>query len=77
MGRILEIDFIIGENIKSLRKEKKLSQTELAKMVGVSFQQIQKYEKGINRVSAARLLIISEILNVPITYFYIKENKHS
>ncbi|CAK02394.1 transcriptional regulator [Bartonella tribocorum CIP 105476] len=47
-----------------------MSQTTLGHALGVSFQQIQKYEKGLNRVSAGRLMQISDILNVPISFFY-------
>ncbi len=48
----------------------RLSQKELGNSLGVSFQQIQKYEKGFNRVSAGRLQEIANILAVPITFFY-------
>ena len=65
-----ENDHIIGRNIKSIRNMCNLSQSELANFIGVSFQQIQKYEKGINRVSAYRLYLISKKLNIPIMRFY-------
>jgi transcriptional regulator with XRE-family HTH domain len=48
----------------------RLSQTELGNFLGVAFQQIQKYEKGSNRVTAARLERVAELLGVPITFFY-------
>ncbi|WP_050982504.1 helix-turn-helix domain-containing protein [Bartonella elizabethae] len=48
----------------------KMSQTTLGNALGVSFQQIQKYENGLNRVSAGRLMEISDILTVPISFFY-------
>ncbi len=47
-----------------------MSQKTLGQHLGVSFQQIQKYEKGLNRVSAGRLKEISDILNVPLAFFY-------
>jgi transcriptional regulator with XRE-family HTH domain len=47
-----------------------MSQSTLAKTLGVSFQQVQKYEKGINRISAGRLLKMARGLEVPIAYFY-------
>ena len=47
-----------------------MSQTELGKRVGVTFQQVQKYEKGVNRVGAGRLQRIGEVLEVPISYFF-------
>jgi transcriptional regulator with XRE-family HTH domain len=47
-----------------------LSQTELGKKVGITFQQIQKYEKGVNRVGAGRLQRIAEVLDVPVSFFF-------
>lgn len=64
------IDTAVGRRIRQRRKSLGLSQTELAERVGVKFQQIQKYETGVNRVAASRLWKISETLKVPITYFF-------
>jgi len=47
-----------------------MSQSALAKALGLSFQQVQKYEKGINRIGAGRLFEISRLLNQPVTFFY-------
>jgi transcriptional regulator with XRE-family HTH domain len=47
-----------------------MGQTEIARFLGVSFQQIQKYEKGMNRVSAARLFDICKVLNVPLSSMF-------
>ena len=47
-----------------------LTQQQLAEMIGVTYQQAHKYERGINRVSAGRLYEIAQVLNAPITYFY-------
>src|SRR5882672_7508313 len=63
-------DLEIGRKIRALRLERGLSQTGLADGIGLTFQQVQKYEKGTNRVSAGRLHRIAELLNVPITFFY-------
>lgn len=63
-------DFEIGRRIRALRLERGITQTELAKIIGVTFQQIQKYEKGANRVSAGRLQRFSQALKAPITFFY-------
>jgi transcriptional regulator with XRE-family HTH domain len=63
-------DVEVGRRIRARRLECWLTQQELAKGLGVSFQQIQKYEKGANRVSAGRLLAICNLLQVPITFFY-------
>src|SRR5947207_5598420 len=63
-------DVEIGKRIRALRLERGLSQTELGALLDVTFQQVQKYEKGANRVAAGRLQRISEALEVPITFFY-------
>jgi transcriptional regulator with XRE-family HTH domain len=47
-----------------------MSQTELGNRVGITFQQIQKYEKGVNRVGAGRLARIAEVLSVPVSFFF-------
>lgn len=60
------LDEEIGERIRSLRLRRGLSQSELGARLGVSFQQIQKYEAGTNRISASRLLDIAMALAVPI-----------
>ena len=64
------VDKLVGRNIRILRLAKGLSQTELADELGVTFQQVQKYEKGTNRVGSGRLLKISAILGVKITDFF-------
>ena len=63
-------DVEIGRKIRALRLERGLSQSGLADGIGLTFQQVQKYEKGTNRVSAGRLHKIAELLHVPITFFY-------
>src|SRR5436305_971117 len=60
----------VGRRVRSRRLECRLSQTELANKIGVTFQQVQKYEKGVNRIGAGRLQRISEALQVPITFFF-------
>lgn len=64
------IDVTVGARITSLRLAKGMTQTDLATLIGVSFQQVQKYERGSNRVSASRLWRTAEALNVPMTYFF-------
>lgn len=64
------IDHYIGYRLKERRKQLRLSQTALSDMVGVSYQQIQKYENGSNKLTASRLLQLGQALNVPISYFY-------
>jgi transcriptional regulator with XRE-family HTH domain len=63
-------DLEIGQKIRALRVAKGVSQTTLAEGLGLTFQQIQKYEKGANRVSAGRLQKIARMLDTPITFFY-------
>ena len=63
-------DVEIGRKIRALRLQRGLSQTTLADGIGLTFQQIQKYEKGPNRVSAGRLQQIAEMLEMPVTFFY-------
>jgi transcriptional regulator with XRE-family HTH domain len=60
----------IGDRIRQLRSDAGVSQEELGNRIGVSFQQVQKYEKGSNRVGSARLGRIAEALGVPVTDFY-------
>lgn len=63
-------DVELGHRIRLRRVEQGMSQNELGEMLGVSFQQVQKYEKGVNRVGASRLSQIADALQVPITFFY-------
>jgi transcriptional regulator with XRE-family HTH domain len=63
-------DAEVGRRVRARRLECRLSQTELADRIGVTFQQVQKYEKGVNRVGAGRLQRISEALEVPVTFFF-------
>ena len=63
-----DVDCTVGLRIATLRKAKGLSQTELGQHVGVTFQQIQKYEKGANRVSSGRLQQIAQFLEVADVY---------
>ena len=66
------LDIHFGEKLRARRMmmAPKVSQSELANALGVTFQQIQKYEKGINRLSAAMMVRIAEVLNVDVQYFF-------
>ena len=64
------VDVHVGKRMKLRRNILHITQTELAKMLGLTFQQVQKYEKGDNRISASRLWDISKILGVPVGFFY-------
>lgn len=68
--RVDAIDIEIGGRIRARRLTKGMSQTALAKGLGVTFQQVQKYENGTNRVSAGRLRRIAEVLEVPTAFFF-------
>ncbi|WP_331375732.1 helix-turn-helix domain-containing protein [Sinorhizobium chiapasense] len=64
------VDLHVGHRIRMRRVWMSMSQTTLAEQIGVTFQQVQKYEKGINRVGASRLQQIADALDVPPSYFF-------
>lgn len=64
------IDAHVGGQVKLRRAVVGMSQTELANRLGITFQQVQKYEKGANRIGASRLYLIAEILNVTVQSFF-------
>lgn len=66
----LDADLHVGQKVRKARKAMDMSQTELGNLLGVSFQQVQKYEKGSNRIGSGRLWEISRVLRVPIDYFF-------
>lgn len=66
---------IIGRLIKRFRLQKGISQMGLAEMIGVSYQQVQKYESGKSSISIERLLDIAEALDVPVTRFFPSEKE--
>jgi transcriptional regulator with XRE-family HTH domain len=68
--RITSADAEIGRRLRLLRNERKISQTEIAERLGVTFQQIQKYEKGNNRIAASRLEEIADFFKVPMAFFF-------
>ena len=63
------IDIHVGRRVRLRRKELGISQERLAEGLGLTFQQVQKYERGANRISASRLWDLSQILDVPVSYF--------
>ena len=77
------VDVHVGKKIFTRRIELGLSMEKLASSVGLTFQQVQKYERGMNRVSASRLFDFSKVLGVPINYFFsdldnmTEQNSHS
>lgn len=68
--RATPADGEVGKRARSRRLELGLSQTELASQIGVTFQQVQKYEKGVNRIGAGRLQRIAGALQVPVSFFF-------
>ncbi len=60
------VDIHVGRRIREIRKSRKMTQNDLAKQTGVTFQQIQKYENADNRVTTSRLWMITEILDVEV-----------
>jgi transcriptional regulator with XRE-family HTH domain len=63
-------DVFVGESLKMRRIVRGLSQTQMANKIGITFQQLQKYESGANRVSASRLFDAAKELEVPIAFFF-------
>ncbi|WP_333713486.1 helix-turn-helix domain-containing protein [Yoonia sp.] len=64
------VDVHVGKRIRHRRWMNGTTQQQLAEAVGIKFQQIQKYETGMNRVSASRLWDIANVLNVPVSFFF-------
>jgi transcriptional regulator with XRE-family HTH domain len=69
-GALNPVDKYVGSRVRMRRLMLDMSQTDLANTLGLTFQQVQKYEKGANRVSASRLQHISQILQVPVPFFF-------
>src|SRR5687768_14523010 len=65
-----QIDVVVGQNLRVIRLQNSLTQEQLADAVGVTFQQIQKYENGKNRISASMLLMLSRHLDAPLESFF-------
>jgi transcriptional regulator with XRE-family HTH domain len=65
-----EVDAHIGARLRERRQSSGISQEQLGVALGLTFQQVQKYEKGLNRIGAGRLYRIAEILGVEVGYFY-------
>ena len=67
---IKDEDLFAGAQVRARRKELGMTQEELAGALGLTFQQVQKYERGINRISVSRLAQIMQVLSVPAEYFF-------
>ncbi len=68
--RATETDRYVGGRIRERRVMLGLSQRQMADLIGVTYQQTHKYERGINRISAGRLYEIAQVLRVPLSYFF-------
>jgi transcriptional regulator with XRE-family HTH domain len=69
-GQSVAFDDHVGARVRERRITLGLTQSQLAALVGVTYQQLHKYERGINRVSAGRLFEIARALSIPVGYFY-------
>lgn len=64
------VDTHVGSRLRQRRALLGMSQTDLANAVGLTFQQVQKYERGFNRISSSRLFEFAKVLDVPVTHFF-------
>jgi transcriptional regulator with XRE-family HTH domain len=69
-SRTQDIDRHVGARVRERRIMLGLTQQQLADLIGVTYQQAHKYERGINRVSAGRLFEVAQVLGVPVSYFF-------
>lgn len=70
VGTSNPIDVHVGHRVRVRRSLLGMSQSQVASAIGLTFQQVQKYERGTNRVSASRLFELARLLNVPVSYFF-------
>jgi transcriptional regulator with XRE-family HTH domain len=70
LGRTQDVDRHVGSRVRERRIMLGFTQQQLADLIGVTYQQAHKYERGINRISAGRLFEIGHVLSVPINYFF-------
>ncbi len=72
-GTASKLDVAVGWRVRSLRERSGITQAAMARQLGVSFQQLQKYESGKNRISAGRLKMVAELLELPVESFFLSE----
>ncbi len=65
-----QIDLRVGERVRERRKALGITQDRLAQALDLTFQQVQKYERGVNRMSASKLFEAAQVLNVPVNWFF-------
>lgn len=68
-----KLDKLIGKNIRNLRQYFNLSQVGLGEHLGITFQQIQKYERGLNRIAASRLYLLAKLWNISMEDFFLED----
>jgi transcriptional regulator with XRE-family HTH domain len=73
--RLTAIDAEVAKRVRSLRHRAALTQEQAAEALGITFQQLQKYEKGHNRISAGRLHALAKLFNVPVAVFFGQDNR--
>jgi transcriptional regulator with XRE-family HTH domain len=73
--RVTEVDAKAGQRLRIRRTELGITQAAVAERLGVTFQQVQKYEKGANRLSVGRLQQLTDFLEIPMSYFF--DDKHT
>ena len=69
-GKPHDVDIHVGGQLRLRRSALGLSQDQLGAAIGLSFQQVQKYERGANRIGASRLYEMSKVLHIPVSYFF-------
>lgn len=72
-----QMDIHIGRRLRFIRTMKGMSQEAVGEAIGVTFQQIQKYEQGINSIRTSRLYTLARVFSVPVSYFFNEEDKLS
>lgn len=77
-GSASTLDIAVGWRVRTLRERSGITQAEMARQLGISFQQLQKYESGKNRISAGRLKVVAELLDLPVeTFFSAEDESHT
>lgn len=71
MRRSDDVDLHVARRVKERRNQLKMTQQDIAKKLGISYQQVQKYESGFNRISAGKLFALAQLLDVSVNHFYI------
>ena len=74
---MMQIDIAIGNRVRAFRIKRGMSQETLAELLGLTFQQVQKYEKGTNRVSGSRLVDVARHLQVPVSALFGEDGRGS